>query len=367
MSNFKNVWYSSELFFGAIFIGTFIAISRSNWMVAWMGIELNIISFLGWICTTGKSSLKVVSSWGPHEGISYYSSNIDPFAKYFLAQSVGTALFLFCPLVWGSPYLVSFRSFFLVFGIILKSGVAPFHQWFPSVCSNVSWTVNIILMFWQKIAPLYIIVGATFVFEHFFILIAIINLFFGRIGALGQTQLRSLFAYSSISHMGWIMAMIFFSKVGFFYYFLLYGLMVVPTINIFQVIKVYSFKDIQLMPNLFFSRFLLMVFMVLGVAGMPPFTGFFIKAYRVYLILCSGYFGLSLVFCLFAAIRLSYYIHVIFISVLLRVLNRHDSSNNSLYMLSGYNWVNRRRSLLNIGLVIVWAVVRLPFIGMLTI
>lgn len=133
------------------------------------------------------------------------------------------------------------------------------------------------------------------------------------------------------------MAMIFFSKVGFFYYFLLYGLMVVPTINIFQVIKVYSFKDIQLMPNLFFSRFLLMVFMVLGVAGMPPFTGFFIKAYRVYLILCSGYFGLSLVFCLFAAIRLSYYIHVIFISVLLRVLNRHDSSNNSLYMLSGYN------------------------------
>lgn len=367
MSSFKNVWYSPALFFRAIFIGTFIAISRSNWMVAWIGMELNMISFLGWICSTRGSSLKVLGSWGPYEGISNYSPNIEPFAKYFLAQSVGTAFFLFSPLVWGAPSLVGASSVFLVFGIILKSGVAPFHQWFPSVCSNVSWSVNMVLIFWQKVAPLYIIVGTSLIFEHFFVLIALMNLFFGRIGALGQTQLRSLFAYSSISHIGWIMAIMFFSKVGFFYYFLLYGLLVVPTINMFKIIKVYSFKDVQIIPNLVFSSLLLMIFMVLGLAGMPPFTGFFIKAYRIYIMLCFNYFGLSLIFCLFAVIRLSYYIHIIFVSALLRVLNKVDTSFDSVYFLRGYNWVNGKISLLSVRMVIIWVMVRLPFISALVV
>lgn len=193
-------------------------------------------------------------------------------------------------------------------------------------------------MFWQKLAPLYIIAGASTISNFFFIFVALLNLFFGRVGALGQTQLRPLFAYSSISHMGWIILIMFFSKVGFFYYFLLYGFIVVPTINLFKVMKVYSFKDMRIVPELrFLGSILLVIMIVIAVAGMPPFTGFFMKVYGVYLIIYSGYFGLSLVFCLFASIRLSYYIHIVFIISLVCVLNNKNFSSKSFYHLNGYN------------------------------
>jgi hypothetical protein len=103
-----------------------------------MGIELNILSFLGWICSTRKVSTRFSTSWGLQDPISSFASNVEPFAKYFLAQSVGTALFLFSPLVWGVSHMVYYSRVFILFGIMIKRGVAPFHQWFPSVCANVS-------------------------------------------------------------------------------------------------------------------------------------------------------------------------------------------------------------------------------------
>lgn len=99
------------------------------------------------MCTSGGRSISSLTKWGSRHPTSFYPANVEPFAKYFLAQSVGTAFFLFSPLLWGAPSLLEFSPFFLIFGIMLKRGVAPFHQWFPSVCANVSWAVNVILAF----------------------------------------------------------------------------------------------------------------------------------------------------------------------------------------------------------------------------
>jgi len=51
-------------------------------------------------------------------------------AKYFLAQSIGTGIFLVFPLCGGVPVIfgVYSSSIFLVCGLLLKAGVAPFHQ-----------------------------------------------------------------------------------------------------------------------------------------------------------------------------------------------------------------------------------------------
>lgn len=97
-----------------------------------------MLSFLGWICSTRKVSTRFATSWGYQDLVSGSTPNVEPFAKYFLAQSVGTALFLFSPLVWGVSHIIYYSRIFILFGIIMKRGVAPFHQWFPSVCANVS-------------------------------------------------------------------------------------------------------------------------------------------------------------------------------------------------------------------------------------
>jgi len=113
---------------------------------------------------------------------------------------------------------------------------------------------------------------------------------------------------------------IFFSKVGFFYYFLLYGLLIVPTLNIFRLAQLYSLKDVVKVTTSVWPLFILGAVILLRVSGMPPFTGFFIKAYRVYLMIRSGYLILGIVFCVLATVGLSYYVNIIFVTFLVRVL-----------------------------------------------
>lgn len=193
----------------------------------------------------GGSGYSLSRGWGELDEIKFYPPNVEPFIKYFLVQSIGSAFFLFFPLAWGFYRIRAHRSFFLLVGLFLKRGIAPFHQWFPSVCSNVSWRVNILLMFWQKIGPIFIIVTLTTRKLMFLSVISCLNLFFGVFGAIGQTQLRSLFAYSSITHIGWIVIIIYFSKLGFIYYFLVYRVLVVSLVSIFGFIRIYSFNDIK--------------------------------------------------------------------------------------------------------------------------
>lgn len=222
-------------------------------------------------------------------------------------------------------------------------------------------------MFWQKVAPLFIIVGTSVSYGYSVLLISGLNLFFGGLGALGQTQFRPLFAYSSISHIGWMMAIIFFSGVGFFFYFLLYGLIIIPTIYVLQVLKVYSFKDVGGSSRGAYVVYALLIIIMLGVSGMPPFTGFFMKAYRVYLMMCMDYFGLALFFCGFAVIRLSYYVNIIFISSLLGVLGGFRKSYRSSLNSRTFNSFRETTRLVNILLVVVLVRVRLPVVSAVVI
>jgi NADH:ubiquinone oxidoreductase subunit 2 (subunit N) len=85
-----------------------------------------------------RINYRKLRGWGARDEISVFPPNIEPFAKYFLVQSVGSAFFLVFPLVYRVGVIRGLGIFFLLFGLFVKRGVAPFHQWFPSVCSNVS-------------------------------------------------------------------------------------------------------------------------------------------------------------------------------------------------------------------------------------
>lgn len=159
-----------------------------------------------------------------------------------------------------------------------------------------------------------------------------------------------------------MMSIMFFSRVGFFFYFLLYGLIIIPTIYVLQVLKIYSFKDVSSSPRKLYVIYILLIIIMLGVSGMPPFTGFFMKAYRVYLIMCMDYFGLALFFCVFAVISLSYYVNVIFISSLLGVLGGFNKFHGLSLFPGSFRAPGSFGSLASILLIIVLARVSLPVI-----
>jgi NADH:ubiquinone oxidoreductase subunit 2 (subunit N) len=70
-----------------------------------------------------------------------------------------------------------------------------------------------------------------------------------------------------------------------------------------------------------------MLLRVLRIGGVPPFSGFFIKVYGLSIIVWSGNFRLSLIFCLFAIIRLSYYINIVFSCLLFCVFSEQSYFN----------------------------------------
>lgn len=101
---------SVSLFLSMVIFRIVVVLSARNWIIVWVGMELNILSFLPLI-TIGN-------------GVGRYA---EAAGKYFLAQAAGSALFLFSPVFWGLPYSQLYRVF-LILGLLLKMGAAPFHQ-----------------------------------------------------------------------------------------------------------------------------------------------------------------------------------------------------------------------------------------------
>lgn len=80
------------------------------------------------MCISGGSKYFLLRRWGELDEVNFYPPNVEPFIKYFLVQSVGSAFFLFFPLSWGFYRIGVHGSFFLLVGLFMKRGIAPFHQ-----------------------------------------------------------------------------------------------------------------------------------------------------------------------------------------------------------------------------------------------
>lgn len=104
-------------------LGTFIRISSSNWLYIWIGLEINLISFIPLIMA------------------SRVDCETERRLKYFLVQALGSGLLLFGALRYinypNSLIRDWLGSYILVFRLIIKLGIAPFHFWLPHVIRGV--------------------------------------------------------------------------------------------------------------------------------------------------------------------------------------------------------------------------------------
>lgn len=159
--------------------------------------------------------------------------------------------------------------------LLLKRGSAPFHFWFPNVIEGLSWTNALILITWQKIAPLILI--SYIIFKPLIITSIILSRLIGALGGLNQTSLRKLIAYSSINHLGWILAAIYNRNLLWITYFLFYSFLSFAIIFIFNIFKT---SHINQLFSLFFHSKVIKFFLffnLLSLGGLPPFLGFFPK------------------------------------------------------------------------------------------
>nr|YP_009512581.1 NADH dehydrogenase subunit 2 [Hymenopenaeus neptunus]AXJ93148.1 NADH dehydrogenase subunit 2 [Hymenopenaeus neptunus] len=286
------------LFLFTLLLGTTLSVSSSSWFGAWIGLELNLLSFIPLVSSKNNQ----------------YSS--EAALKYFLIQALGSSVIILS----ASIMLFSFysSSILMTIALLLKAGVAPFHFWFPSVMEGLQWPQAIILMTVQKVAPMSLLSYLTFenvtpIFMSAIMLSAII----GALGGINQTLLRKIMAYSSINHMSWMLSAIMISESSWLFYFIMYSIISSSIALLFNLQDAFHISHVLNTIN-HSSQLKMMTFLsLLSLGGLPPFTGFIPKWFLIQEMVSAGLFLTLSVLLASALLTLYFYLRIAMTSLMI--------------------------------------------------
>nr|BDQ44252.1 NADH dehydrogenase subunit 2 [Amynthas yamade] len=302
---------ATALTMSTLMTSTLMAMSSTNWMFLWASMELNLLSFIP-ILMSSKSN-----------------KEIEGTIKYFLAQALGSALLLTSSIMMWSPYsiLPEMMPTILVISILLKLGSAPCHFWYPSVMSSISWISCTILSSWQKLAPLAILVFFTSqMYKSIIPLMASLNALLGGIMGMNQTQLRTIMAYSSIGHLGWMMSFMLLDKpMMSMMYFTIYCSLIIPLFLLFNVTNLMTLKQLSKITTMSTTAQLTMSIMLISLAGLPPLTGFMPKMLAI-MMLSTYSTPLIIMLIMGSLMNLFFYLNIIISTM----TPNHDTNLNSI-------------------------------------
>jgi NADH-ubiquinone oxidoreductase chain 2 len=354
VNSYKNsIEYCLLIMFSVL--GASLLISSSNLISMYLSIELQ--SFAVYILSTLYRNSESATSAG---------------LKYFLLGSLAS-----CFILLGSGLIYTFTGLthlesiynlisvtgpissitlgialgfiFIFSGFLLKVAAAPLHNWAPDVYDESPTIVTIWLTIMPKISILILIleiftqitsvspilesldtVGFNTI-TNLLLISSLFSLIIGTVVGLAQTKIKRLLAYSTISHIGFILlALAINSKQAidsFIFYIIQYTLTNLNTflillaigyiLNYKTIINKGSEKDIKLiseLKGLFFSNPILSISLticLLSMAGTPPLLGFFSKQFVLYSAIESGYYFMAISGILVSIISASYYLRII--------------------------------------------------------
>nr|YP_009947907.1 NADH dehydrogenase subunit 2 [Coenomyia ferruginea]QOI08123.1 NADH dehydrogenase subunit 2 [Coenomyia ferruginea]UDF83756.1 NADH dehydrogenase subunit 2 [Coenomyia ferruginea] len=288
---------SKMLFMMALISGTLLTISSNSWLSAWMGLEINLLSFIPLMIDTNN-----------------LMSN-EAALKYFLVQAIASSILLFSIILsmlkLNFTFQMSFQYNYFIYmilsSLLLKSGAAPFHFWFPGVMEGLSWLNNLILMTWQKIAPMMLI---SYLVIDKIAFIIMMSIMIGSLGGLNQTSLRKIMAFSSINHLGWMLAAMMSNETLWMLYFMMYSFLSLVLVYFFNLFKLYHMNQ---MFNLFFNSKTIKytLFMnLLSLGGLPPFIGFIPKWMVIQYLVMSNHLFMLAFMVLMTLVTLYFYLRM---------------------------------------------------------
>nr|YP_010472523.1 NADH dehydrogenase subunit 2 [Harpalus griseus]UVG42147.1 NADH dehydrogenase subunit 2 [Harpalus griseus] len=318
------------IFISTLFMGTMISISSYTWMGTWMGLEINLLSFIPLLKSKNNS----------------YSTESS--IKYFLVQALASTIFLFSILMMMMMNnlisdMLNINMFLMMMinsSLFLKMGAAPFHFWFPEIIEGMNWINSLVLMTWQKIAPM-MLLSYTIKFSNYIIFIIFLSTMVGSLGGLNQTSLRKIMAYSSINHLGWMLSSFLNSNTIWILYFCLYSFISMSLIYMLNTFKIFYLKQMYtfMNKNLLIKFMLLMNLLSLG--GLPPFLGFLPK-WMIIQYLSNNYMYLLSFMIMMTLITLFFYMRISYTSLILShnelnfniLMNKNIKMNTSMLMMS---------------------------------
>nr|YP_010490409.1 NADH dehydrogenase subunit 2 [Glyptelasma gigas]UWM12895.1 NADH dehydrogenase subunit 2 [Glyptelasma gigas] len=331
-----NLYFSPLFYMFFMVSSTIMVISSSSMFTLWLGLEINLMSFI------------------PMMGmISESKKNTEASIKYFLIQSISSSLVLFS-LLWfflfSNSEVWNCLSLILNISLSVKMGLAPFHLWFPEVMEGLSWINSLILMTWQKISPM-IVMSMVYNFK-FMMFLAMISAMTGAVSGLNQTSLRKILAYSSISHMGWMISIMILNSYIWISYLAMYMLVS------FMSCMSFWFFDMNFINQMFFQKnnsLKMLVFLnLLSTGGMPPLMGFTPKMLAFKII--SSNFPILIILMSSSLITLYFYTRMCMSAFTLSQQNMKSNLKNKekkLFMINSISAIISMTGILPISMLIL--------------
>nr|YP_010439960.1 NADH dehydrogenase subunit 2 [Mastax latefasciata]UTD45006.1 NADH dehydrogenase subunit 2 [Mastax latefasciata] len=314
------------IFITMLISSTMISISSNSWLSTWMGLEMNLFSFIPLM----KESMNKMST--------------ESCMKYFITQAFASSLFLFSILMimiinnfnFDIIYTNYFNIMMINSSLLLKMGAAPFHFWFPEIIEGMNWINCMILLTWQKIAPM-MLISYTIKFISFLIFVIMSCTLIGSIMGLNQTSMRKIMVYSSINHMGWMLASFLNNEMIWIIYFMIYSIILFSFILFLNNFKIYYLKQIYLMLNKFPMLKMILMLNLFSLGGLPPFLGFFPK-WMIIQYLSQNYSFLIFMMIMMTMITLFYYIRIMYSSIMIlnNIVINYNIKNNNFMMISSF-------------------------------
>lgn len=251
-----------------IMTGTIIVILSSHWLLIWIGFEINMLAIIPIL----------IKKYNPRA--------IEASTKYFLTQATASILLIIgvtINLLYSGQWVISkisnpIASIIITTALTIKLGLSPFHFWVPEVTQGVTLISGIILLTWQKIAPISILYQISpSINTNLLILIALTSVLVGGWGGLNQTQLRKIIAYSSIAHIGWIAAIITYNPTIIILNLTLYILITLSTFILFILNSSTTTLSLSHIWNKFPLITSIILILILSLGGLPPLSGFIPK------------------------------------------------------------------------------------------
>nr|QNP09844.1 NADH dehydrogenase subunit 2 [Ochthebius sp. IBE<ESP> AN164] len=297
------MFYSYKLLFMiSMMIGTLITISSYSWLGMWMGLEINLLSIIP-LFSNSKNMM-----------------NNEAAMKYFITQALASTIMLFSIIILSSNILDNWENNFnMIFNssMLTKMGAAPFHFWLPEVMEGLNWSNCMLLLTWQKIAPMILIMYNNM--SMFFSLIIIFSMIISGIMGMNQISLRKVLAYSSINHIGWMISSMLFMESIWIIYFIVYSIISINIILIFKKFNIFFLKQMFIILNNNYSVKLFFIMNFLSLGGLPPFLGFLPKWLTIQLLIENNLIMITIFMVIMTLMTLYFYMRMTFSTLMINM------------------------------------------------
>jgi len=269
--------------------------------------------------------------------------------KYFLLGAFASGFLLYgMSLIYGFTGTTNLKGImtaisamdgtdnsFLILGCILfivgfgfKVAAAPFHMWSPDVYQGAPTPITAFMAVGPKVASLVALFrvfhtgvgGMDGSWEMPLAVIAIASMTLGNLGAIVQTNIKRLLAYSSISHVGYILLAVIaknsLASSSLLFYMLTYAFMIFGVFGIIIILGKKGDENLEIegycgLSTKYPLLALAMAMFMLSLGGLPPLAGFVAKFYIFSAVLKEGHTILVTIAVLNSVVSFYYYLKII--------------------------------------------------------